>query len=175
MPEYIEEGKLDAYLTMPKNTLCYIATSSLEPSAFGDLLYGYIALIVFNFSISNIILYTFLILFGGLIYISFVSIFNTLTFYFYRSSVITDALRDAMISSSLYPDIIFNRFVKIIFFTLIPTAFAVWIPVHIIMEFSIIKLLIVIGFTIFIVSLAFFLFHIGLKSYSSSNLMGARS
>ena len=175
MPEYIEEGKLDAYLVMPKNTLCYLATSSLEPSAFGDLIYGYIALIVFNFSIRNLFLYTFLIITGGLIYASFVCIFNSLTFYFYRSSIITDALENAMISSSLYPDIIFNRFVKIIFFTLIPTAFSVWIPVHIIMEFDIASLLIVIAFTIFIILLAFYTFNKGLKNYSSSNLMGGRS
>ena len=175
MPEYIEEGKLDAYLVMPKNTLCYLSTSSLEPSAFGDLLYGYIALLVFNFSIRNIFLYTILVIFGGLIYTSFVCILNTLTFYFYRSSIIADAFRDAMLSSSLYPDIIFNRFVKIIFFILIPSAFAVWIPVHIIMDFNIISLLVVIGFTIFIVLLAFYAFNRGLKSYSSSNLMGGRS
>lgn len=175
MPEYIEEGKLDAYLVMPKNTLCYLSTSSLEPSALGDLLYGYIALIIFNFSIRNILLYTVLIIFGGLIYTSFVCIVNSLTFYYYRSSILADAFRDAMLSSSLYPDVIFNRFVKIIFFVLIPSAFAVWIPVHIIMEFSMIKLLIVIGFTIFIVCLAFWVFHNGLKNYSSSNLMGARS
>ena len=31
LPNYIEEGKLDAYITMPKNILCYVATSSLEP------------------------------------------------------------------------------------------------------------------------------------------------
>ena len=155
--------------------LCYLATSSLEPSAFGDLIYGYIALIVFNFSIRNLFLYTFLIITGGLIYASFVFIFNYLTFYFYRSSIITDALENAMISSSLYPDIIFNRFVKIIFFTLIPTAFSVWIPVHIIMEFDIVSLLIVIAFTIFIILLAFYTFNKGLKNYSSSNLMGGRS
>ena len=53
LPEYIEEGKLDAFLTMPKNPLCYVATSSTETSAFGDLLYGYLALIIFNFSLKN--------------------------------------------------------------------------------------------------------------------------
>ena len=55
IPNYIEEGKLDAFLTTPKNPLCYVATSSTEPSAWGDLLYGYIALIIFNFSIYAIL------------------------------------------------------------------------------------------------------------------------
>ncbi|MDE5888944.1 MAG: ABC transporter permease, partial [Bacilli bacterium] len=135
----------------------------------------YIALIIFNFSIKNIILYTILIIFGALIYISFVSIFNSLTFYFYKSSVITDALRDTFLNGSLYPDVIFNRAVKIIFFTLIPSAFASWIPVHLILDFNPIYLIILIIFTIFIVTMAFITFNKGLKNYSSSNLMQGRS
>ena len=58
IPEYIEEGKLDVYLTMPKNPLCYVATSSTEPSAWGDLIYGYLALIIFNFSLENLLIPT---------------------------------------------------------------------------------------------------------------------
>lgn len=175
MPEYIETGKLDAYLTVPKNPLCYLATSSLEPSAFGDFLYGYIALIIFNFSLKNILLYTVLIIFGALIYISFVSIFSSLTFFFYKSSVLADALRDVFLNGSLYPDVIFNRAVKIIFFTLIPSGFAAWIPVHLIMNFNLLNFTILITFTIFIVTLAFIVFNRGLKNYSSSNLMQGRS
>ena len=175
LPEYIEEGKLDAFLTVPKNPLCYVATSSLEPSAFGDLLYGYIALIIFNFSIPNLLIYTFLIIFGGLIFACVTCIFNSLTFYFYKSSHLTDAVRNTFINSSLYPDVIFGRGIKILFFTLIPSGIACWIPVHILMHFSFIKLFILIGFTMLIVGLTFVIFNKGLKNYSSSNLMGSRS
>lgn len=175
LPEYIEEGKLDAFLTMPKNPLCYVATSSTEPSAFGDLLYGYLALIIFNFSLKNILLYTILIVFGSLIYASTICIFNTLTFIFYRSSYLTDAVKEALLNSSLYPDVIFNRAIKIVFFTIIPSGFACWIPVHLLMEFELSKLIILILVTIVTISLAFIFFHKGLKHYSSSNLMGSRS
>lgn len=175
LPEYIEEGKLDVYLTIPKNPLCYVATSSLEPSAFGDLAYGYISLVIFNFSIRNIFLYTLLIIFSALIFTSFVCIYNSMSFYFYRFSYVTEALKDVMINSSLYPDVIFNRAVKIIFFTLVPSAFASWIQVKLIMEFSLCKFLLLLGVTILLVILAFVIFHKGLKNYSSSNLMGART
>ncbi len=87
--KYIEEGKLDSYLVLPKNVLCSIITSSLEPSAIGDLLYGYIALIIFNFSIKNIILFTILIIFGSLIYTNFLIIYNSLLFKFIRSYFLT--------------------------------------------------------------------------------------
>ena len=159
IPAYIEEGKLDAFLTTPKNPLCYVATSSTEPSAWGDLIYGY----------------TLLIIFGALIYASTICIFNTLTFRFYKSSEITYVVTNALLNSSLYPDVIFSRAVKIIFFTIIPSGFACWIPVHLIMSFNPLNFIILIAATIIIVSLAFILFNKGLKHYSSSNLMGARS
>ena len=117
IPEYIEEGKLDVYLTMPKSPLCYVATSSTEPSAFGDLIYGYLALIIFNFSIKNLLIYTVLIIFGALIFASIIVIFNSFTFFFYRFSYVTEAMKSALLNSSLYPDVIFSRGIKIIFFT----------------------------------------------------------
>ena len=175
IPQYIEEGKLDAFLTTPKNPLCYVLSSSTEPSAWGDLIYGYIALIIFNFSIKNILLYSILIIFGALIYASIICMFNTLTFIFYKSSEVTGVITSALLNSSLYPDVIFGRAVKIIFFTIVPSGFACWIPVHLIMSFNPINLIILIVATIIFVSLAFILFNKGLKHYSSSNLMGARS
>ncbi len=175
MPEYIENGKLDAYLTLPKNVLCSIATSSLEPSAIGDLIYGYIALMIFNFSIKNIILYTILIILGSLLYTSYISILSTLTFYFYRSSIISEAIGDVFLNGSLYPDVIFSRFVKIIFFTLIPAGLASWIPVHLIMDFHLSLFITLIIATTFFIVIAFTFFNHSLKRYSSSNLMGARS
>ena len=175
IPSYIEEGKLDVYLTMPKNPLCCVICSSTSPGAFGDLIYGYIALIIFNFSIKNLFLYTILIIFGALIYASIIAIFNSFTFLYYRASYVTDAMTEALINSSLYPDVIFGRAVKIIFFTLVPSAFACWMPVHLLMEFSLVKFLILILVSGIYVGLAFFVFHKGLKKYSSSNLMWARS
>lgn len=175
IPDYIEEGKLDVYLTMPKNPLCYVATSSTDPSAIGDLIYGYLALIIFNFSIKNLLLYTFLIVCGAFIYASIIVIFNSFTFFFYRFSYVTEAMKSALLNSSLYPDVIFSRGIKIIFFTLVPSGLACWIPVHLLMDFSLLKLLILIGSTILYVVLAFVIFHRGLRNYSSSNLMGART
>ena len=175
IPEYIEQGKLDAYITMPKDVLCQVATSSLEPSAFGDLIYGYIALIIFNYSLKNLLLYTVLIIFGGLIYAAFMTIYYSLTFKYMRSNYLTDSLRDVFINLSLYPDVIFNKVVKIIAFSFIPSGFATWVPVHLLMEFRLIWLFYLIVFTVTIIILAFYVFNKGLRSYSSSNLMGARS
>ena len=175
IPEYIEQGKLDAYLTMPKNVLCQVISSSLEPSAIGDLLYGYIALTIFNFSIKNLFFYSFLIIFGALIYVSIVVIYNSLTFKYIRSSYLTDAMRDVFINTSLYPDAIFNKVVKFFAYTFIPSGLASWIPVHLLIDFNIFEFGILIGGTMILIGLAFVTFHRGLRRYTSSNLTGARS
>ena len=175
IPEYIEQGKLDAYLTMPKNVLCQVISSSLEPSAVGDLIYGYLALFIFNFSIKNFLLYNILIIFGALIYVAIVTIYNSLTFKSIRSSYLTDAIRDVFINTSLYPDIIFNKIVKFIAYTLIPSGLASWIPVHLLINFNFREFGILVGGTMILIGLAFVLFNRGLKAYTSSNLVGARS
>lgn len=175
IPEYIENGKLDAYIITPKNILCSVITSNTSPSAWGDLIYGYIALIIFNFSIKNIILYTFLIILGALIYTSFAIVCSSLTFKFVRFSETAEILKDIFINGSLYPDVIFNRGVKIILFTLIPCGFASWFPVHLIINFKITYFIFLIIVTIIIIFIAFIVFYKGLKNYTSSNLVEARS
>lgn len=175
IPEYIENGKLDAYMTMPKNVLCHVVTSSTEPSAWGDFIYGFIALLIFNGSMKNILLNSLLIVFGAIIYASFVIIYSTFTFYFIKFEETAEILKDIFINGSLYPDIIFKRGVKIIFFTIIPCALSSWIPAHLLMEFDWIKLAILMGFTIGITAFAFLFFHHGMKRYTSSNLVGVRS
>ena len=175
IPDYIEQGKLDAYLTMPKNVLCQVISSSLEPSAIGDLIYGYLALIIFNFSLRNLLIYNILIIFGALIYVSMVTIYNSITFKFIRSSYLTDAIRDVFINTSLYPDIIFNKIVKFFAYTIIPSGLACWIPVHLLIDFNFREFGILVGGTMILIGLAFVLFNHGLKSYTSSNLVGSRS
>ena len=48
----INNGKLDAFLVQPKNVLLSAITTDVETSAIGDILYGYIMLFIYGFSIS---------------------------------------------------------------------------------------------------------------------------
>ena len=73
-----------------------------------------------------------------------------------------------------YPDGIFKGVVKGILYTIIPVGMINYIPIKILTEFNIWLTLGVLGFTIFMIFLAFFIFNKGLKRYSSSNLMIAR-
>lgn len=172
--DLIINGKLDAFLVQPKNVLIGVITSGTNVSAIGDLVYGFIILLIVKCSILNVILFTFFTITGGLIVTAFSIIIGSLSFWIVRGDIISGHLSGIMINVSTYPDGIFKGIVKLILYSLLPVGLTIYMPVKVIIEFNIIQLFIIIAFTIGIVLLAFLVFKKGLKRYSSSNLMSAR-
>ena len=70
LPDLIMNGKLDSFLVQPKNVLLSVITSGTSSSAIGDLIYGYIIIIIFKFSFVNLILFTLFSVIGAIILIS---------------------------------------------------------------------------------------------------------
>ena len=174
LSDTINNGKLDAYLVQPKSVLLSSITSGADVSALGDLIYGYIMLFVYGFTIPRFMLYTLFIICGGFFLTSLSIIFSSLSFWFQKSDVIADTVNSLMINFATYPDGIFKGTVKILLYTLIPVGIVNYIPLQMLTKFNIYLVMIVILVTILLVSFAFFIFYRGLKKYSSSNLMIAR-
>jgi ABC-2 type transport system permease protein len=174
LSEIINNGKLDSYLVQPKNVLISTITSDVKTSAIGDLIYGYIMLFVYGFTIKRFLLYTLLITCGGLILVSIAVILGSLSFWFNKSDIISDTGNSLMVNFASYPDGIFKGLAKILLFTLIPVGIANYIPVHIITNFNLGLFMIVMLTTIFLILISFIIFNKGLKKYSSTNLMIAR-
>ena len=101
-------------------------------------------------------------------------ILGSLSFWFNKSDIISDTGNSLMVNFASYPDGIFKGVAKVLLYTLIPVGIANYLPVHVISNFDLTNFLIIIGVTILLVFLAFFVFYKGLKRYSSSNLMIAR-
>ena len=174
LSETINTGKLDAYLVQPKNVLLSAITTDVEPSALGDILYGYIILFIYGISIKGFLLLTFFGITGGLILTSISVILNSLSFWFSKTDTIADTGNSLMTNFSTYPDGIFKGIVKLMLYTIVPVGLTVYIPIQVMCNFNILKLLLVLGMTIIIIIFAFSIFNRGLKKYSSSNLMKAR-
>lgn len=174
LSDTINTGKLDSYLVQPKNVLLSCITTDVEPSAIGDLLYGYIMLFIYGFTISRFILFTIFSISGGLILTSISVILSSLSFWFDKSDIIADTGNSLATNFATYPDGIFKGVVKLLLFTLIPVGIINYIPVKLLTEFNIYLFLIVILVTILFITIAFTIFYKGLKKYSSSNLMIAR-
>ena len=170
----VTEGKLDAYLVQPKNTLLMVITSKTSISALGDLLYGIIVALIFWHELHHILLFFIYIILGSIIYTAFMLIIHGITFWFPTINDAADSINSLFVNFSLYPLDIFNEVIKIIMFTIIPAGIAVYLPIISIMNFNLYYLLIVLGAAIIFVLIAFITFYSGLKRYTSSNLMSSR-
>jgi len=174
LSDIINTGKLDNYLVQPKNVLLSVITSDVEVSALGDILYGYIILFLYGFSIRNFLLYTFFGITAGFIITSVSIIFSSLAFWFGRVEVIANTLNSIMTNFATYPEGIFKGMIKILFYTILPLGFANYMPVQIMTSFNIYNLLIIIFIVLLFIGIAFFIFNRGLRKYSSTNLMNVR-
>ena len=175
IPYYIEDGKLDAYLVQPKSVLLNILNSHCSMSAFGDLIYGYLVILIASPSIKTFIYLTLFSVCGAITYTSFIVILYSLLFFSLNFRELSDTLIRVPTSFSTYPEGIFKGFIKILLYTVFPVALIVYFPVKSLLTNNPLILLIV-GFLTVIISLfSFLIFNLGLKKYSSTNLMGSRT
>ena len=171
LSDIINEGRLDSYLVQPKNVLISVITSNVSVSAIGDMIYGYIMLIIYGINLEKFLLFTFFSICSGIIVTDISIIFGSLSFWFSKSDVLMDTVNSIMCNFATYPDGIFKGITKIILYTIVPLGFVNYIPVRALISFDFKLIFIVISMNIFFTSLAFLIFNSGLKKYSSTNLM----
>lgn len=174
IPDLIINGKLDSFLVQPKNVLLSIITSDSSISAIGDILYGLIIVLFCRISITQFALFILFSITGAIILTSFAIILGSLSFKFVKGDIIVDTFANSIINFATYPDTIFKNSVKWIFYTIIPVGLTNYLPLHIIIEFDSLSLLVVLVVAVLSVIIAFAVFNRGLRSYSSSNLMSSR-
>lgn len=174
LPELIINGKLDAYLVLPKNVLLGVMTSSTQVSAIGDLAYGLIMICVFGFSIKRTLLFLLFTVTGAVIITAFALLLGSLSFWFVRMEIFGDQMLNAAVSFSTYPDGIFKGGVRFLIYFIIPTGMMVYQPVHVMTVFDLKGLLTVFGYAALLSAIAAAVFYRGLRRYSSGNLMAAR-
>ena len=171
LSDTITQGKLDSYLVQPKNVLISAITSDIEVSALGDILYGYIVLILSGITFAKFFLFTLFTITGAIVITDVAVILGSLSFWFGRSDMIADTGNNLMTSFATYPDGIFKGVSRILLLTIIPIGLTAYFPVWIMTKFDIKLSLIIIIITIAFTALTFVIFYRGLRRYSSSNLM----
>ena len=132
-------------------------------------------LIIYGITPINFLLFTFFAITGGLIIVSYIVIGGSLSFWYGISDVIVDTFNTMITTIATYPDSIFKGFVKIVLYTIVPVGIVSYVPLGVIEHFNPIFLIGICIFTIISIILAFIVFNIGLKKYTSTNLMNART
>lgn len=174
LPELIIGGRLDPFLVQPKSVLLGVMTSSTRISAMGDLAYGVLVMCVFCFSVKRFLLFLLFTVTGAAIITAFALLMGSHCFWFVRGDVFGNYMVNAMVSFFTYPDGIFNGTARFLLYLVIPVGMAVWMPVHVMMEFDAGALFSVVGFAAGLSAVATAAFYRGLRRYASGNLMEAR-
>ena len=176
IPTYISTATLDNYLLTPKNILLKIATSRVSTSAFGDLLYGIICFIIFiilrNLSITQILFSILLMILVTVIFYAFCIICMSISFYVMDGQNVSSGFYNMFLSNSLYHGGAFTGILRFVFTFIMPSLLLGAVPVELVNNFTVDKLLIMIIFSIFWLVVAILFFNKSLKKYESNNLFG---
>lgn len=171
--DIIKEGKLDFYLTLPKDELLHLLVSNMRFHAFGDLFFGLAIAIIF-IPIIKWPLLLILTTLSGIIILSFAIIVGSITFFIGSSGELTKSALFSLYTLASYPLEIFKGYIKFIMLTIIPAAFVTGVPVKLLKIFDFKSFLIMIIFTIIFATIAVIIFKFGIKKYESGNLINIR-
>ncbi|MFC1741360.1 ABC transporter permease [Nanoarchaeota archaeon] len=174
MAYIIAEGRLDFYLTLPKNRLHHLLISRSSFFALGDVLFG-IVLACFVVPLHNLPLFMVFVVSSTILFVSLSVIFHSLAFYLGHAEAISNNIVMGVNTIATYPMSVFKGFSKLIILTIIPAGFISGVPVELLHEFNLSWFLMTIGFTIAVALLAVAIFYHGLKRYESGNLLYVRT
>jgi ABC-2 type transport system permease protein len=170
---YILSGRLDYYLTMPRNVLWHIAAEKPDITGISTIFIAISALLWSGYG-SHILAYLLCVVLCSMIFFGFYVFLQTLTFYAGEIASSAGILMWLLHDTAFYPQKVFKGFTAIIFKTLIPVYFLGAVPVAIIAHghYDQIAWLTLIALFFFIGSIWFF--NHGLKRYESGGLMGTK-
>jgi len=168
---YIITGQMDSYMLQPKYLLINVLTSKCIFSAFGDIIYGVvIGCIATKFDIKKLFIVISSGIFGSVFYISTEIILRSISVWLKDTEKIASKYKDTLLTTfSSYPEQIFSKGVKLILYTIVPSAYISYLPIKLINKFNFknASLILVVGLVYLI--LAIIIFNRAMRSYESGN------
>ena len=168
-------GELDTFLLQPCNVLLSVLCSRTSLSAYGDLIYGFILMIIFYGSKGIAWLWFFVgIVLFGLLMTAVVLTAHSLSFFWGDASVIGTLATEFLINVSIYPEKIYAPFIRALMYSVIPVGIAVHTPLRLFGEFSLYSTLAAFAVAVLYCVLAGVFFYRGLRRYESGNAIITR-
>lgn len=166
----IDDGDLDALLSQPRPTLLYALGMRSQPSGLGDIVSG---LIMIGLSGRVTLLSAPIIAVAGVagaaVLVSMSVVYHSAAFWLGRTNTASRQLYESTLLFSLYPDTLFGGPVRLALFTIFPGAFIGYLPSRLIREPSWTTGVIILLSVIVYGWIARWVFHRGLRSYSSGS------
>lgn len=175
MNALVQSGEMDIFLLQPRDPYVHAHCARMSFSAWGDFVYATLLFMVLaGLHPGKWLLFLLFTVAGALLLGAVLSLADSLVFFWGDSGGVTQLVTEFMLNFSLYPDSIFRPGVKWVIYTILPTAFVVFIPYRVIEAFNLPVCLGVLAVDVCAVWLARTVFNAGLKRYASGNRMGAR-
>ncbi len=166
-------GTMDAYLLQPKHPLLAILTSKCRFSACGDLIYGIVMVVISsNFNILQLLFSIIISIFASTLYISLEVTIRSLSVFLGDTENLSQRFVVTLfLNFSTYPEAIYGKALKVLLYTVIPSAYIAFVPIRIVTNFNMFDLSIFIVAITAFGALAIFTFNKAVKHYESGNNM----
>ena len=179
LPRRVHYGTFDSVLLAPMGLYFRILSDKVRPSAFGDMVFGIILLVIYcvmtHPTIIQFVLLIGMIVPATLILIN-VSLASTLlAFVVPDAEAIAESVFEIFFSPSLYPSSLYSGTLRFVFIFGIPSLAIGGLPVEVVRDVKFEWFLVVWGLAIFWALLANFLLRKAVRRYESGNLIGSRS
>lgn len=175
LSEYVASGAFDRFMLSPKNLLIRIATSAFGTSALGDTVFGIICLGIYAFlihaGIYQILLMILLVVISTITFLAAIIAIYSMSFYFTDGSSVTYGLFQLFLTPSLFHGGAFQGVMRFVFTFAIPSLLLGALPVEIVRDVSMSKLLLVSILAIFWFVFSIKIFNRAVRKYESSNFM----
>lgn len=175
MGETIASGRFDQYLVSPKPLLVRLGFSQISVSALGDVVFGILALFVYAI-LAELSALQILLLLGGLLvsvvmFLAALICTKSASFFFADGESIGNGLFEFFLTPGLFHAGAIQGRMRLFFTYVVPSLVVGGIPVEVIREGSILKLLVIAMLAIFWLLLSLRIFAAGVRRYESSNFM----
>ncbi len=175
LADIITKGQLDYYLSLPQPVLIHTLASHSIMSGMGDFLYGLLSFALFAHADLAAWLRFFLgLVLATVVFISFMTIVQSLAFWMGSADLVSRPAINAMITFSLYPTTLFDGSARFILFTIIPASFVGAVPAEFVRAVNWISFGQLVLAAAVLFSLAWLLFHSGLRKYESGSAINPK-
>jgi ABC-2 type transport system permease protein len=171
----IVTGELDTFLLQPCNLLMNVCCAKTSLSAYGDLLYGIVLLALTQGGNATAwMIFALAVPVGALLITAVGLTAHSLTFFFGDASFAGSMSVEFIINFCIYPEGIYQKFVRGLMYSVIPAAFIVHVPLRLARSFSPIWLFIWLSASAAYCGFAVWFFYRGLRKYESGNMIVTR-
>ncbi|MDO8582095.1 MAG: ABC-2 family transporter protein [bacterium] len=171
----VVSGAFDRFMLSPKSLLVRVATASFGVAAIGDIIFGIACLVLYGFLIhANVYQLLFigvLVIITTVVFLSAAIAVASASFLFTDSRSVTRGLFEFFLTPSMFHGGAFQGVLRFFFTFLVPSLLIGALPVEIVRDGDVKKLLLVSVLALAWFFIAILLFGRGVQKYESANFM----